>query len=180
MHPARITAVLTALALGFAAPAVASDGWAALHRPLQLKALKPGERCPVTRSHRIDRGRFSAAGAGPIYMLLPARLGPDGRHTGWIGSKTLWTWPAPLLEHGVQVLVRGRRLDRAGVMRFQLGPNWDTSVHPELRIDTSKPVGSFSGTTWGSTVTMLFGREHGCYGLQLDSRRGTSTIVVAV
>ena len=32
---------------------------------------------------------------------------------------------------------------------------------------------------WGTTVTMLFGRARGCYGLQLDTAQGTSTIVVA-
>jgi hypothetical protein len=64
-------------------------------------------------------------------------------------------------------------------MRFQLGPNWDSPLRSELHIDTSQPVGSFSDTTWGATVTMLFGRTHGCYGLQLDTRQGTSAIVVA-
>ncbi len=179
MRFAVIGAAVAALALGVASSAPASGDWAALHRPLQLTTLKAGARCPVTHSHPIDHGRFSGVGSGPVYPLLPSRFESDGRHTAWIASKTLWTWPAPLLKHGIHVLVRGRRLDRAGVMRFQLGPDWGSPLRSELRIDTSQPVGSFSDTTWGATVTMLFGRTHGCYGLQLDTRQGTSTIVVA-
>ena len=83
-----------------------------------------------------------------------------------------------LPQAAAHVLVRGRRLDRAGSMRFQLGPDWGSPLRSELHIDTSQPVGSFSQTTWGSTVTMLFGRKPGCYGLQLDTSSGTSIVVV--
>jgi len=179
MRSALIVTALASLALGMAPPALASDDWTALHRSLQLRMLNAGARCPVTDSRSVDHGRFSGAGSGPVYALLPSLFEADGRHAGWIGSKTLWIWPTRLLQHGIHVLVRGRRLDHAGVMRFQLGPNWDSPLRSELHIDTSQPVGSFSGTTWGATVTMLFGRTHGCYGLQLDARHGTSTIVVA-
>jgi len=53
------------------------------------------------------------------------------------------------------------------------------AVRAELRIDTSQSVGSFSDSKWGTTVTMIFGRAPGCYGLQLDTAQGTSTIVPA-
>jgi hypothetical protein len=169
---------ISALALGLAAPAPAKDDWAALHRRLQLHTLTPGASCPVTRSHALDHGRLSGAGRGPVYAL-PSPFGPDGRHAGWIGSKTLWTWPTPLLRHSNHVLIRGRRLDQPGAMRFQLGPNWGAPLRTELRIDTSKSVGSFSDLSWGTTVTMLFGRRPGCYGIQLDTSHGTSIIVLA-
>jgi hypothetical protein len=177
MRIAPIAAVL-AVTLGVAAPASAGVRWSALHRPLQLKHLEPGVPCPVTQRHALDQGRLSAVGTGPIYPM-PSPFGHDDRHPGWLGSKTLWTWPAPLLEHSTRVLVRGLRLDQYGVMRFQLGPNWGSPLRSELRIDTSQPVGSFSDTNWGTTVTMLFGRTRGCYGLQLDTAKGTSTIVVS-
>jgi hypothetical protein len=178
MRRAPIITVVTALALGVPVSAPASTSWAALHRPLLLEPLKPGARCPVTPSHRLDHGRILAVGNGPIYALT-SRFGPDGRHARWLGAKTLWVWPARLRKHGVDVLIRGRRLDRAGTMRFQLGPDWGSPLTSELRIDTTRSVGTFSEPTWGTTVTMLFGRAPGCYGLQLDTAAGTSTIVVA-
>jgi hypothetical protein len=177
MRLALIAAAAVALSLGSTASSPASDGWAALHRPLQLKTLKAGARCPVTPTHALDNGRLSGVGNGPAYPM-PSPFSSDGRHPGWIASKTLWAWPARYLKHAAHVLVRGRRLDRAGSMRFQLGPDWGSPLRSELHIDTSQPVGSFSQTTWGSTVTMLFGRKPGCYGLQLDTSSGTSIVVV--
>lgn len=47
----------------------------------------------------------------------------------------------------------------------------------ELRIDTTQVVGAFSNSSWGTTVTMLLARRPGCYGLQLDSNRRTTTVV---
>ncbi len=177
MRIAPVASVL-AVALVVAAPASGAVRWSALHRPLKLERLAPGAPCPVTRSHSLDHGHLSGVGAGPAFAL-PTRFGRDGRHPGWLGSKTLWTWSPQLLERGTRVLVRGTRLDRNGVMRFQLGPDWGTPLRAELHIDTSRPVGSFGDSNWGTTVTMLFGRARGCYGLQLDTAQGTSTIVVA-
>jgi hypothetical protein len=174
-----IPVAVVALTVGVSAPAVASDGWAELHRPLQLKPLKAGAACPVTSRHRLDHQRFSALGPGPAYPLLPSRFEQYDRFPGWLAAKTLWTWPPRLLKQSALVLVRGKRLDKPGAMRFQLGPNWDHPPRSELRINTIEPVGSFSDTTWGATVTMLLARTPGCYGLQLDTRQGTSTIVVA-
>jgi len=172
-----VASAVVALTPGGAASASARDGWAALHRPLQLKALKAGARCPVTPSHALDNGRLNGAGTGPAYPM-PSRFSTYDRFPGWIASKTLWAWPARYLKQPFKVLVRGQRLDRNGEMRFQLGPDWGAPLRSELRITTSQPVGSFSDTTWGSTVTMFVARTHGCYGLQLDTSRGTSVIVV--
>jgi hypothetical protein len=64
-------------------------------------------------------------------------------------------------------------------MRFQLGPDWGTTpLTRELRLDTTKPVGDFGNSRWGATVALLFVRSHGCYGLQLDSERGTTVVVL--
>ena len=65
------------------------------------------------------------------------------------------------------------------MMRFQLDPQWDTApLTTELHIDTTRTVGGFGNSRWGTTVTRLLVRTHGCYGLQLDSAHRTSTIVV--
>ena len=58
-------------------------------------------------------------------------------------------------------------------------PQWDAApLTTELHIDTTQTVGGFSDSTWGAPVAMLLVRTPGCYGLQLDSEPGTSTIVV--
>jgi hypothetical protein len=136
--------------------------------------------CPVTPARPLDHGRLRGVGAGPVYAM-PTPFSPDGRHPGWLGSKTLWAWPTVLLTNGVHVVVRGRRLDGPGEMRFQLGPDWDTTpIARRLRIDTTNPVGDFGGSRWGATVSELLVRAPGCYELRLESERGTSTIVLRV
>jgi hypothetical protein len=155
------------------------DPWASLHRPLQLNALPAGATCPVSPRHSLDRGHLSGVGSGPIYPL-PSPFSAYDRRPGWLGSKTIWAWPTKLRTHAVYVLVRGIRLDQPGRMRFELGPQWGSApLTTELHINTSRTVGSYSQSRWGTTVTMLLVRAPGCYGLQLDSARGTSTIVVS-
>ena len=172
--------VASAFALPATAPsasAVAHDPWAQLHRPLRLKPLAPRARCPVTPRRPLDGGRLSGIGTGPAYPT-GFSFSTDSRHPSWLASKTIWTWPAKLLTRRVRVLVRASRLDRPGQIRFQLGPQWDTApLTRELHLDTTQPVGSFSNSRWGTTVTLLFVRAPGCYGLQLDTAAGTSTIV---
>lgn len=182
-RPRFLVSLLASLALLGAVGttvAAARDPWATLRRPLRLEPIAAGARCPVTAAHRVDRGRLGGAvGVGPVYPL-PSPFSRYDRYPSWLGSKTIWVWPTKLVNRSTRVLVRGRRLDAPGTMRFQLGPQWDTApLATELRIDTTQTVGGFSDSTWGTTVTMLLARTRGCYGLQLDSERGTSTIVVS-
>jgi hypothetical protein len=174
---ALLAAALAAVALPSLA-AAARDPWQALHRPLRLRPLAEGAACPVSKAHPLDAGRLAGVGSGPIYPM-PSTFDAYDRKPGWLGSKTIWTWPTRLVQRPVRVLVRGVRLDAPGELRFQLGPQWDTTpLVRELRIDTSNTVGSFSNSAWGTTVTMLLARERGCYGIQLDTARRTSTFVV--
>lgn len=171
--------ILALLGIASAAGARTPDPWASLHRPLQLKPLQPGAACPASAPHSLDRGRLSGlVGPGPIYPM-PSPFSAYDRQPGWLASKTIWAWPPSLSTHAVRVLVRGIRLDQPGLIRFQLGPQWDTApLTAELHIDTSHTVGSFIGSRWGTTVTILLVRTPGCYGLQVDSNRGTSTIII--
>jgi hypothetical protein len=173
--------VIVVAVLGSAGVTSAGDRnpWASLHRPLKLAPLPAGTTCPVSPTHSLDRGHLSGVGAGPIYPR-PSPFSAYDRRPGWLGSKTIWAWPTNLRSHAVHVLVRGIRLDRPGRMRFELGPQWGSApLTTELHIDTSRTVGSYSQSRWGTTVTMLLARAPGCYGLQLDSERGTSTIVLS-
>jgi hypothetical protein len=130
----------------------------------------------MSPTHSLDRGQLSGVGQGPIYPR-PSPFSAYDRRPGWLGSNTIWAWPTKLRTH---VLVRGIRLDQPGRMRFELGPQWGSApLATELHIDTSRTVGSYSQSRWGTTVTMLLVRAPGCYGLQLDSARGTSTIIVS-
>lgn len=181
VRPKTLAMLVIALALLGAATAAGApvrDPWVALRRPLRLKPLPAGAHCPVSPTHSLDGGRVSGVGEGPIFAL-PSPFSAYGRQPGWIAAKTIWAWPTNLTSHTLRVLVRGIRLDRPGLLRFQLGPQWDTApLTAELHIDTRQTVGSFSQSRWGTTVTMLLVRTPGCYGLQLDSQRGTSTLIV--
>jgi hypothetical protein len=180
----KLVFVLAGLLLLVAMTGVVSAGtaaqpsWVSLHRASRLRPLATGAPCPVAPLRRLDRGRFHGAGSGPVYPTGVSFSG-DSRHPSWIASKTIWAWPTKLKTHAIRVLVRGLRLDQPGVMRFQLGPQWDSApLTRELHINTSQTVGAFSNSTWGTTVTLLFVRTPGCYGIQLDCQLGTSTIIV--
>ncbi|MDH4344827.1 MAG: hypothetical protein OEW31_00670 [Thermoleophilia bacterium] len=175
---APIGIALTLLSGTGATGAPSTGPWASRHRPLRLEPLAAGARCPVSRPHPLDHGRLGGAGPGPIHPM-PSPFTASDRHPGWLASKTIWAWPVRLKTHRERVLVRGRRLDRRGPVRFQLGPAWDTTTRTtELHIDTTRTVGSFSNSRWGTTVTLLLVRAPGCYGLQLDFARHTETIVI--
>jgi len=171
--------VAVTVAVTFARAANGSQPtWASLHRPLQLHRLAPGAPCPVTTTRRLDHDRLRGVGAGPVYPQA-ASFSRYDRLPAWLGAKVIWMWPAELKTRPVRVLVRGLRIDGDGPFRFQLGPEWDSApITSELRLVTTRTVGSFSTSNWGTTVTLLLVRTPGCYGLQLDSAGGTSTIVV--
>src|SRR5438094_744485 len=120
--------LVAALVAVFASPvgAAARDPWQALHRPLRLHALAAGAACPGSKLHSLDSGRLGGLGDGPIYPN-PTRFDAYGRKPGWFGSKTIWAWSPALMKRPVRVLVRGVRLDAPGVLRFQMGPGWDTA-----------------------------------------------------
>ena len=174
-----LLAVVAVLGLaGSAAGRGAKSPWPALHRPLLLEPLAAGAACPVTPQRKLDGGRLAGSGTGPAYPA-PSFFSTDDRHPGLLASKTIWAWPTRYVTHATPVLVRGMRLDAPGAMQFQLGPQWDSvPVTRELHLVTNRTVGSYSTSTWGTTVTLLLVEAPGCYGLQLDSPAGTSTIVV--
>ncbi|HEY2073331.1 MAG TPA: hypothetical protein VGG88_07140 [Gaiellaceae bacterium] len=176
--------ITLAVVLAFALPASASatDPWSQLHRPLRLQPLAAGAACPVTRPARLAGAPIALLGAGPVFPGLapnPVRVDRYDLAPAWLGAKTIWAWPPALTHRHMLVLVRGLRLDGGGPVRFQLGPQWGSApITRELRIDSTKTVGSFSGSRWGTTVTMILVKSPGCYGLQLDSSVGTTTVVV--
>jgi hypothetical protein len=88
---------------------------------------------------------------------------PAQPYAGWLGTKLLWR----TLRRG-PALVRGARLDAAGIVGFDLGPGWTRSVHEELRLSGPE-------RDWHPAATFV--HEPGCYAYQIDTPRYSSVVV---
>jgi hypothetical protein len=155
-----------------AAPATTGAiGAAALRRPWHLPHLAPGAACPVSRvDPSVEFGRFGIArgiGPGPAYpigmshgVLALAPAGGADTGSAWATQKVLW-FVHPRYEG--PVLVRGRRLDGPGLVRFGRG----LVPAAELRIP--------EGVQMRPSFTRL--RASGCYAYQADGTSFSRTIV---
>jgi hypothetical protein len=161
---------LAALALVPATPARVL-GEAGLRRPLHLPHVAPGAPCPISHADAtVDFARFGVArglGHGPAYpigmprgvlVVVPASGADAG--SDWAGQKVLW-FVRP--RYGGRVLVRGRRLDGPGLVRFGRGSVPAT----ELLIP--------AGTMERPSFTRV--RASGCYAYQIDGTSFSRTIV---
>ena len=181
---ARLAVSLTiALTLGLAQTATAAESWRDLHRPLHLPQLVAGEACPVsTVDERIDWESAnifggSGIGRGPAYPGLGGAdpvghfYAPD-RMDGMFGEKLFW-YVRP--SHRGRVLVRGRQIDGAGVVRWL---KRGERVVRELRIKPGRTV-TWGGQPPGSrgVPTGTFVSGSGCYAVQIDGARFSRTIV---
>jgi hypothetical protein len=101
-------------------------------------------------------------------VAITRPLGPS--LGGWYYIKTIWI--APPAFHG-PVLVRGRRLDRAGDVRFSHGFRRAGNFR-ELRLQFERRI-----TDWkeakGPRYTVV--AEPGCFGLQVDGPAFSRTLV---
>jgi hypothetical protein len=155
----------------------ASGPWAKLRRPLHLPHLSSGRTCPVSHvDHRLPWRRIhifggSGIGRGPVYPGLGSSSGllyatRDEQYGGpWFGTKVFWY---VLPKYRGAVLIRGRRLDGAQLVRF----NGGKLPSSELRIESGETV-SWQGQPPGSRGVPSGVRiiAPGCYGFQID---GTS------
>lgn len=143
-------------------------------RPLVLPSLAPGATCPTTPTVTITpgpgtgfTGTTTAQRAGRVYRTSGGRLQlrPSDRTSGgWYGIKDVWLVDG---TYGGPILVRGGRIDGAGVMEFSFNPL--TPRADGLLLDASAP--SFQGnatTGWWSVPTAAYVREPGCYAYQID------------
>jgi hypothetical protein len=132
-----------------------------LERPLRLPRLPRGARCPRSRSSRAAPEITYSLGSGPAYVNLGspgglAFLGDDLRIGGLIAHKALWG-VSPTYRGAL--LVRGRRLDGPGAVRF--GPrrrtrSWWRGLWPEQR------------SRWRYGGSDMFLPRAGCYAFQVD------------
>jgi hypothetical protein len=174
--------VLVFTAVGFAS--AGRDPWSALRRPLHLPKVAAGARCPVSRTDpRVPWSRIrifggSGIGRGPVYPGLGGRSGllwatADQQYGGrWFGEKVFW-YVVP--SYRGPVLIRGRRLDGDGMLRFGAGK----LPAPELHIARNETV-SWDGQPQGSRGVPSGVRVtvKGCYGVQIDGTSFSRVVVV--
>ena len=163
--------------------ASASDGWERLHRPLHLPRLAAGEPCPRTKSVRAVPQIVAALGRGPAYPTVGSRvgiayLGPhsDTAHLdGWYFHKTIWTVEA---TYQGPLLLRGRRIDRPGSLRFQAyGPPSVARSRSELRWPAGWPTENRTPGGWRQLPGATVLRGPGCYAFQADGLTFSKVIV---
>jgi hypothetical protein len=132
-----------------------------LRRPLRLPRLATGARCPISRTGRAAPRVGVTLGTGPAYPVLGAA------EAGLRAHKTLWAI-AP--RYRGALLVRGRRLDGEGVLRFGPGralESWWRGLWPEER----------SRWRYRPSTTLLPGP--GCYAFRVDGTTFSTRIVFA-
>lgn len=140
-----------------------TDGANTVHalraRPLHVPQVGRSDACPVPTPTFTDPGAGRGVVAGPVAAVTgatgPLVYGPAVH--GWHRAKVLWLVRA---EQPGPVVVRGRRLDAAGAVRFQN----EREAALALTGDTTSSVSS----AWGDIPSNLSVRRAGCYGLQID------------
>jgi hypothetical protein len=184
---ASLTLVLVA-GLVWAPTTSAGDRAGGLYRPLDLPEVAPGQDCPVSPvDERVDWDSInifggSGTGPGPVYPGIGGSDPPghvtttrDHADETWFGTKVFW-YVKP--SYRGPALIRGRRLDGAGTLRFQAR---DPRPRPELRIRRNEEV-SWDGQPRGSRgrPSGILVRSPGCYGVQIDGTRFSRTVVFSV
>jgi hypothetical protein len=160
------------------------DGWAALgRRPLDLPSVAPGAPCPVTPSRQIvpappaSMAAESGIGDGPIYPVAhyfaegtTLRLRSDMEDTpGWFTTKVRWVGSP---DYEGPVLVRGRRIDGDGEVRFEFDdPSGRRTRSPEMELE------ALSGWNDWPSATLLPSPGAGCYAYQVDGTNFMDVIV---
>ncbi|MBD0329593.1 MAG: hypothetical protein ICV64_05765 [Thermoleophilia bacterium] len=144
--------------------------WPPLRRPLKLPRISTDAACPRSSSKRAGTGISSPLGAGPVYPGIGsssgvASLKDDLVKRGWYLHKTLW---AISPRYRGPVLIRGRRIDGPGVLRF----NFRRS--PELRLHR---LPSKSRSVWRYAPSHTALRGPGCFALQVDGSSFSRAIV---
>jgi hypothetical protein len=179
-------ALVLVAGLVLASPASAGDWGRGLHRPLDLHELQPGDSCPVSPvDQSVDWESINifggfGTGPGPVYPGIGGGDSPghvfftrepsdDGP---WVGTKVFW-YVKP--DYRGPALIRGRRLDGPGRLRFHDRSN---DLRPELRIKRRESV-QWSGQPPGSRghPSGVYGRSRGCYGVQMDGTWFSRTVV---
>jgi hypothetical protein len=156
-------------------------------RELKLPALHPGERCPVSEGSRSTVPHVGYIfcsdclffGRGPAYLALLFLDNPNAdvavmnldqvsyRYQGAYSAKTAWVSKP---DYSGPILARGRRLEGDGQLQFHFDSRGirDLQLAPLSRVDVSQ---------WSFWPTSLLVPGPGCYGIQIDTMRGTDVVI---
>ena len=167
-----------------------TDPWAHLRRAITLPKLPSGSACPRSTGKEIDTKVFGGfyLGPGPYYANIVATRDAQGIYhwedarpdDEWQFLKTHWT--APPTYFGA-ALIRGRRLDGTGDVRFNgddqpgaINTSSGLTLVLELRFRGRSP----SDSDWMDAPTVTRVKAAGGYGLQVDTAERTYSIVFEV
>jgi hypothetical protein len=155
-------------------------------RPLTLPAIRAGDRCPVTQGSResVPREPYIACagclwfGRGPVYFawsfhvnhLEDAIFSLDAvpYENPAYRAKTPWVSKP---DYEGPILIRGRRLDGKGELRFHVA-----SPKPEENLKLNAPSRTVSAH-WSFWPSSMYLPGPGCYGVQVDTLRGTDIVI---
>lgn len=152
-----------------------ADLWFRLRRVLRLEDLETGAACPRAAGRQVHPGWGIALTGGPPFPLPFTSKGmlpllQAGRSVdGWYIWKTIWIAPPGFVG---PVLVRGRRLDGPGDVRFS---GISLKLQRELRLLFRGRLADSWQEGFGPRYTRV--HDAGCYGFQVDTRTGTRVIV---
>jgi len=151
--------------------AAPSASTATLVRPLALPTFSAP--CQRAKGHQVLPDVGFGLGGGPVW---PVGFGADGQQTlgqsanGWYAVKVLW---AADPSYTGPVLVRGRRIDGDGVIRFST--DGSLSGAEELAFDAAT-AGNVE-RTWPSYTLV---QSPGCYAYQIDGTTFSHTVVFEI
>jgi hypothetical protein len=154
-------------------PLVDEATWARLAgRRLDLAPVAPGLPCPKSPTAELSSYTGPLAGPGPVYaagntaFYTRADDGTLRAKVAWI-SRPEYTGPA---------LIRGRRIDAAGDVRFVVGGGPST---PELHFEYDTGVrAAGSNEGWRFLPSSVVIGATGCYGFQIDGLDWSVMIVM--
>jgi hypothetical protein len=176
MAPSPTTTVAPTSATGSPTSTGSNVSVAALHRPLQLPTVRPGQPCPVTLSRHQpdpDLGVVQGTGpAGPIGLSAAGvmkYLGPAESNAitdkSWGAYKVLWAVDSAV---NGPVLVRGRQLDGPHGLRFN-----DPAVAEMLLAGTKNALPG----GWRDYPGYTRLQAPGCYAYQVDAPSSSTVII---
>jgi len=155
-------------------------------RPLTLPVIRAGDRCPVTQgsSESVPREPYIFCagclwfGRGPVYFAWSFRVnhvedamfsldGVPHENTAY-RAKTPWVSKP---DYEGPILIRGRRLDGKGTLRFNVA-----SPKPEENLKLNAPSRT-DPTHWSFWPSSMYVPGPGCYGVQVDTLRGRDIVI---
>jgi hypothetical protein len=152
------------------------EPWRKLRRRFHFPRLQPGDPCPITASigalgsphdpptHAFGQAPVYVAGIGDFTLFSYAKT------AGWFPFKVIW-FAKP--NFGGRVLVRGRRIDAGGSVRF----SWRGHVRPRLRELRMTFAYRFNDWQDYPGPRNIWVQGPGCYAVQVDTVSSSYVIV---